>query len=155
MGPYRETATKAPPEPLTRFGEDYIRALPIFYWALGVTNALVALYGLFFIGMGIFFSAVPWDEPAYQLSSGASPALVPWFFIGTGLAFILGFGGVAVLEILAARWIKHRVHRGSCLTVAAISCVFVPFGTVLGVLTFFALRDPRVAGEFRTAELAT
>lgn len=143
--------TESPPaEPLARFGEDYIRALPIFYWALGITNALIALYGFFFVGMGIFFSAVPWEEPTYQVGPDASPGLVPGLFIGTGVAFLVGFGAIAAFQMLTGRWIKNRLHRGVCLTVAAISCIFIPFGTVLGVLTFIALREPRIAAEFES-----
>lgn len=129
-------------------GDDFLRWLPVAYWVLGATNALVAAYGFFYIGMGILFATVPWSEPAYRVNSGVSAKLIPWVFAGTGVAFVLGFGTIAALQVLTGVWLRRRHRRSMCLTVAAISCIFAPVGTIVGVVTFLALRHPLVAGRF-------
>ena len=61
---------------------------------------------------------------------------------------------VAICVIVAGRFLARRVHYTFCLVVAAIACLFMPFGTVLGVLTIIVLMRPSVKALFveRTGE---
>jgi hypothetical protein len=41
------------------------------------------------------------------------------------------------------------VHYIFCLVIAAVECIFMPFGTVLGVFTIIVLQRPTVKAMFR------
>ncbi len=123
--------------------EEQLRPLPVCYWVLGATSAMMSLYGLFYIAMGVMFSTIPFEQ-----ASGPAEAPPPGMFMilfgGMGLAFLLMFGTLATLQILTGFWIRKRRRRIACLVTAGISCVFIPFGTLIGVLTFLVLLRPSV-----------
>jgi hypothetical protein len=48
----------------------------------------------------------------------------------------------------AGRFLRRRTHRTFCLAVAAVSCLFTPFGTVLGVFTLIVLSREGVRQAF-------
>src|SRR5258706_15979885 len=53
-----------------------------------------------------------------------------------------------VLKLLTAQAIGKRKWKGLIFVTAAISCLGVPWGTALGVLTFLVLTRPSVASRF-------
>ncbi len=55
---------------------------------------------------------------------------------------------MAALKFYTAVCLKQRKSRTFCLVVAAISCLEVPYGTILGVFTFLVLERPSVARLF-------
>ena len=95
---------------------------PVIHLILGIT--LVA--GVFGDGQG--------EQP---------PEFVVWIFIGIALFAILMGLSFATSVLMAGRFLAQRRHYTFCLVVAALSCMFMPFGTVLGVFTIIVLvRDP-------------
>ena len=129
--------------------EEHLRMLPVFYWVLGAMDVLFSLYGLLYIAYGAFFLLVPFGTPA--ASADEFPAFIGWFMFAMGAAFILGFGVLATLKILAGTWIKRRKRRTACLVIAGISCLTIPFGTIVGVFTFMVLARPSVEALFADA----
>jgi hypothetical protein len=70
------------------------------------------------------------------------------FFVaiaGTGL--LLGLG-LAICLVLAGRALLERKHYTFCLVMACVSCMFMPFGTVLGVFSLLVLLRPSVKELF-------
>jgi hypothetical protein len=63
------------------------------------------------------------------------------------VAVLIGWG-LAGLILLAGRRLHGRRGYTFCLVVAAIECIFMPFGTVLGVLTLCTLNRPEVRRLF-------
>ena len=57
---------------------------------------------------------------------------------------------MSVLCFLVARRLRQRRSRVLCLVVAAIDCISIPFGTLLGVFTFVVLARPTVMRMFET-----
>jgi hypothetical protein len=55
---------------------------------------------------------------------------------------------MAILKLLTAQYIKRRRSRAFCMVVAAISCLEIPYGTLLGVFTFLVLGRNSVRGLF-------
>jgi hypothetical protein len=49
--------------------------------------------------------------------------------------------------------LKRHTNYTYCLVVAAIECMFTPFGTVLGVLTIIVLVRPTVKALFGVSQL--
>ena len=69
-------------------------------------------------------------------------------FVSIATFVILFNWGTALAALLTARkLVRHRSHT-FCVVVAAIECLFVPYGTVLGVFTLIVLMRPGVKARF-------
>jgi hypothetical protein len=66
--------------------------------------------------------------------------------IGGGL--ILAGWTMSFCIFLAGRFLRSRRHYMFCLVIAAIMCMMMPFGTVLGVFTIIVLMRPSVKSLF-------
>lgn len=64
------------------------------------------------------------------------------------LMMIVSMWAMAIAIWMAGRCLKRRTAYNYCLVVAAIECTFMPFGTVLGVLTILVLTRPSVKALF-------
>jgi hypothetical protein len=126
--------------------QEHLRLLPVFYWVLGGFDIFVGLYGLIYVAMGVLFASVPFQSGSSR--ADAPPEFFAWFFVAMGVAFMLGFGVFATLKILAGLWIKRRTHRTACLVIAGITCLSMPFGTLVGVFTFIVLLRASVTALF-------
>jgi len=81
----------------------------------------------------------------------------PEKFIGAilivfGSIFILFGWAFAVLLAVAGRCLARRKGYTFCLVIAGISCLFMPFGTILGVFTIIVLSRPSVKELFAPAD---
>jgi hypothetical protein len=65
-----------------------------------------------------------------------------------GSLFILGGWTLAILMIVAGRKLARRASRLFCLVVAGIECIFMPFGTILGIFTIIVLMKEPVKELF-------
>jgi hypothetical protein len=74
--------------------------------------------------------------------------LFGWFFIAMATAMIACGAVFSVCLILTGRFLAQRLHYTFCFVIAAIACVFVPFGTVLGIFTILVLVRPSVKQMF-------
>ncbi len=71
-----------------------------------------------------------------------------WLFIVVGaMAISLGWT-LALLVLIAGRQLAARRRYTYCLVVAGLECLFMPFGTVLGVFTILVLARPSVKALF-------
>ena len=98
--------------------------------------------------------------PAIQLALGLLMAighLAPedeanqvfgWCMSGCAFFFLVLGLGFATLIAFAGRSLAERRRYTYCLVVAAMLCLFVPFGTVLGVLTIVVLVQAPVKALF-------
>jgi hypothetical protein len=127
--------------------EEHLRLLRIGYFVMAGLKAFGALFGLLYAGMGLSVFALaksavprPGQEPP--------PEFVGWIFAGFGLGFFAFFAVMSVLCFLVARRLRQRRSRVLCLVVAAIDCISIPFGTLLGIFTFVVLARPTVMRMF-------
>jgi hypothetical protein len=130
--------------------EEHLRLLSIGYRVSAVLAALFSLYGPMFALMGL---VLPTSTQA-NVATPTQPAFVGLLFGGIGLGILAVGLGLAALEWTAARRLEQRRSIGFCQAVAALSCLAVPFGTVLGVLTFIVLGRPSVRHLFEPAQAA-
>ena len=129
---------------------------------LGACLAVVALF------VGIHVTKMPIDWETFQeihivdrvlfqcvvipfIQLGIRPDAAGLLIILASLPlFVLGFPyGVCLL--LAAGSLLRRRRRIFCMVMAAITCVFVPFGTMLGVCTIVVLKRPSLRETFDVA----
>lgn len=121
---------------------EYLKLLSIFHYVVGGLALLMACIPFLHlaVGLGLATGAVDTTEPAAR-AVGVFIAVVAVVFILAGWAF-----GVALM--IAGRFLVTRRHHTYCLVMAAVACIFVPFGTVLGVLTIIVLMRPPVRALF-------
>lgn len=125
--------------------DEHLRLLRIGYFTMGGVSAFTGLFGALYAAMGFFIAHLPMT-PAQP--NQPPPEMVGWIFAAFGCAFMLAAGTYALLAFLTARALRRRSGRGLCLATAAISCLYIPFGTLLGVFTFIALGRPSVRALF-------
>jgi hypothetical protein len=78
----------------------------------------------------------------------APPPAIGLVFICLGGTLIVLGWTVAILLLLAGQRLRKRRSYKFCFVVAAISCAFMPMGTVLGVFTILVLSRPTVKAMF-------
>ena len=129
--------------------EEHLRLLAIGYWITAGLTLLVAIYGLIYVVMGLamIFAPEPTLGPGY--SQGPSTTVMGWLFAAIGFALMLLCVAVAVLQALAGFWIRRHRHRLASMVIAAVTCLGIPYGTLLGVCTFIVLSRASVASRYR------
>jgi hypothetical protein len=124
---------------------EYLKLLSIFHYVVGGLAALFACFPIIYIAVGILAVYAPGTMDS---EGDALPALFGWIFIIVGAGLILLGWAFAVFMIIAGRYLARQVHYLFCMVVAAIECIFMPFGTVLGVFTIIVLVKPSVKKMF-------
>jgi hypothetical protein len=138
------------PEPPTQqenTDAQHLKLLSIFHYVVAGLAALFACMPLIHVAMGMFMVIAP---QKFGPPNNQPPAFIGWLFIAMGSVFILAGWTLAVLVLLTGRFIAGRKHYTYCLVVACIECIFMPFGTVLGVFTILVLMRQSVKGLFTT-----
>jgi hypothetical protein len=127
-----------PDEKQATLDEEHLRLLSLFYYISAGITAAFACFPIIHLIMGIFFVVMGDNGSSFSGSDGP-PAFIGWFFIAFASIFIL-FGWLfAVLDFLVAKNIKLRQRRSFCMIVAGLFCIFIPYGTILGIATFSVL----------------
>ncbi len=124
---------------------EHLRLLSIFHYVVGGMTALCACFPCIHLAIGIALlsgamNPRPGDEPP--------PAFLGWLLIAIASMLILIGWSMALVVVLAGRFLARRAHYMYCLVVAAIECLFIPFGTVLGVFTIVVLNRSSVRSLF-------
>jgi hypothetical protein len=125
--------------------EEHLRLLAIFHYVAGGLFAFFGCFAIFYIVFGAL------------IASGRLPTNgqdVPGFgliFVAIGATVMLLMWGIATCLFLSARFMARRQHLTFSIVVAAISCIQVPFGTILGVFTLIVLSRPSVKAIYSAA----
>jgi hypothetical protein len=127
--------------------EEYLKLLSIFHYVLAGFTAFFALFPIIYVIMGLFLMFAP----THFAGTGHQPP--PPTFVG--LIFVI-MGGVmmaigwtfAALIFAAGRFLTRRKHHTFCLVVACIECLFMPFGTILGIFSIILLMRESVKQLF-------
>lgn len=121
---------------------EHLHLLRIGYFIQGGTTLLLCLFGLLYVFLGIAaLSSLP-GAPVPR--GGPQAQVMGYVFALMGALFTIGGAVLAVLKFLTARALRRRSGRMLCMITAAISCIFVPYGTAIGVFTFIVLGRPSV-----------
>ena len=123
----------------------YLKLLSIFHYVVGGLAALFACFPIIYIAVGILMVYAP---GTMESEGDALPAMFGWIFIVIGAGLMLLGWAFAVFTILTGRYLARKVHYLFCMVMAAIECLFMPFGTVLGVFTIIVLCKPSVKKMF-------
>ncbi|MCL4216921.1 MAG: hypothetical protein KJ052_07955, partial [Candidatus Hydrogenedentes bacterium] len=113
-----------------------------------VVGGVVIVFGCFpllHVISGVIMIAFPVME-----NDPEAPLLVFMgvFFVVIGLSVMAMFWALGCFLIYGGRCLQHRRRWTLCLVVAACACMFMPFGTILGVFTIIVLNRPVVRAMF-------
>jgi hypothetical protein len=129
--------------------EQHLKLLSIFHYVVGGIAGLFALFPILHLIFGLFFILAPSNVESH---GDLSSALVGWFFVIIAGAIITIGWAFAGCVIAAGRNLAKRQRYTYCLVMAGIECVFMPFGTVLGVFTLIVLVRESVKELFQPAK---
>lgn len=128
--------------------EEHLRLLSVFHYVVGGLAALFAFFPIIHLIMGIamIFGGFEGD------SGEGPPSILGYMFVVIAVVLMLAGWAFAICLIAAGRCLSKRKHYIFCLVMAAISCLFMPFGTVLGVFTIIVLVRPAVKELFSASK---
>ncbi|MFK7962074.1 MAG: hypothetical protein AB8G96_16290 [Phycisphaerales bacterium] len=118
--------------------QEHLKILGILQMVFG---GLMSLGGLA-MSLYVFFGLI-----ALSASDPEAKA-VGIIFIMFGLIGFVIFVGLGLLFFLTGRSLHDRRHHQRCIIVAAVQCVFMPLGTILGIFTIITLTKPEVKSMF-------
>lgn len=124
---------------------EHLRLLSIFHYVVAGFAAMFACLPLIHLTLGIAFLAGKIEGTQGPDSGGR---LVGGVMVALASVFLLLGWTLVGLLVFAGRSLARHRHYTFCLVLAAISCAFMPFGTVLGVFTIIVLIRPGVKELF-------
>jgi hypothetical protein len=126
--------------------EEHLNILAILHYVYGGLVALGGCFPLIYVGLGAFVVS---ESMKPRNPGNAPPPEMGYFFIVFGLLFSLFLWAVAGLVITSGRYLSRRRNWMFCLIIAALECVNMPLGTILGVFTIIVLVRPSVKELFQ------
>ena len=129
---------------------EHLRLLAIFHYVVAGLATLFSLFPLLYTTIGgvfIFAARHGTPKPGEELP----PEFLGWIFVALGSVLFLAGLALAVCVLIAGRCLSRRRRYTFALIIACIECLFIPFGTILGVFTIIVLSRASVRGLFSTA----
>jgi hypothetical protein len=126
--------------------EEQLRLLVIFHYVLAGLAALFACFPIIHLAMGLLMLTAP--QSFHDGHGTGPPAFMGWMFVIMGGTFIVLGWIYAVCVFIAGRRLARRKSYTFCLVMAGVECIFMPFGTVLGVFTIIVLMRDSVKTLF-------
>jgi ABC-type branched-subunit amino acid transport system permease subunit len=128
---------------------EHLQLLAIFHYVVAGLAALLSFLPLFYSGIGGFLLyAARHPGPSNQQPP---PAFLGWIFIAVGAVFFVAGIVMAICILITGQCLSRRKGYSFALVMACIECLFVPFGTILGVFTIVALSRESVKALFPSA----
>jgi hypothetical protein len=147
-----------------------LRFLAIGYYVRGGVIIAFSSFLLIYVVMLSAFSFIPesnWKPsptptPSVSTFSSPTPAPHPSNSEAPPVIFLRIMAGImggvmllgwifGALTLYAGRSIQKRKHKALIYVMAAFNCMFIPYGTLLGVFTFIILGSPPAIQEFSEA----
>jgi len=124
--------------------EENLRLLSIFHYIVAGISCMFMLFPAAYLVMG----ALLLSGRLAGTRPDPLPPIAGWIMIAVG-SILMAVGLAFALLLAAGGWHLARRRRYTlCMVVAAVACAFMPFGTVLGVLTIIVLQRESVRRLF-------
>ena len=124
-----------------KLDEEHLRLLTIFHFVCAGMAALLAGMPIIHLVIGLVILLAP---DAFGHGSNQPPRVFGLVLVIIAGVFILLGWTFAALLAWAGRNLGRRKHYTFCFVMACVACLFMPFGTVLGVFTIIVLLRPAV-----------
>jgi hypothetical protein len=128
---------------------EQLRLLSVFHYVVAGILALFSMFPVLHVAVGIAIVSGVFDDIE---NGNPPPAFFGWFLIIFPAFFILFGMAIAICVAVAGRRLAQHRSYMCCLVIAGIQCMFMPFGTVLGVFTIIVLMRPSVRDLFGVDE---
>ncbi len=116
---------------------EHLKLLSIFHYIVGAIMLLFSLLPLIYVAIGLLMMLSP--ESVGNNGGEQPPAIIIWIFIITGgIAFAIGMA-ISICTLLSGRFLSRKIKYMFSFVMACIECIFMPFGTILGVFTIIVL----------------
>lgn len=132
----------APATDATAQDLEHLRLLSIFHYIVAAMTGLFSLFPVIHLVVGIAMITGRMD------ANDQEARFAGWFFVAFASVFIACGMTLAGFIAYAGRCLQRRRRHMLCLVVAALACMIMPFGTVLGVFTLVTLVKPQVKAMF-------
>ena len=127
--------------------KEHLRLLAIFHYIVAGLAALFSFFPLLYTTIGAIFIFVARHGTA-KPGEELPPEFLGWIFVGLGsFLFLLGIT-MAICILIAGRCLSRRKCYTFALVMACIECIFIPFGTILGVFAIIVLSRESVRALF-------
>ena len=121
---------------------EHLRLLSIFHYVVGGFIGMFSLVPVIHLAVGVLM--LSGAIPAESASDTTALQLVGGLFVAIGGVFVVLGLTTAICVILAGRYLARHIHHTFCLVVAGVECLFMPFGTILGIFTIVVLSKESV-----------
>jgi hypothetical protein len=128
---------------------EHLRLLSIFHYVVAGVGTLFSCFPVFHLAFGLVMLFAPdaLGQPS-RPNDAEALRLVGIVMTTAATAFILIGWTISFCVFLAGRYLARRQHYTFCLVMAAILCMIMPLGTVLGVFSIIVLIRPSVKALF-------
>lgn len=124
--------------------EQHLNLLSIFYYIYGGLTLVSGCLGLIYI----FAAAAIFASPEIMEDEDVPAALISGIMVLVGGCALLFGLGLGALIIYAGQSLSRHRNYVYCMVIAALICLSIPLGTILGVFTFIVLTRPSVKALF-------
>ena len=131
-----------PAAPQISSDENNLNLLSTFHYVAAALVGLMPCLTVFHLGFGIAILTGQFPD------KNPPPPALGWIFVAVPLFFMTIGWSVAALMVTAGRRLRQRRSHTFCMVIAGISCIFMPWGTALGVFTIIVLSKPTVKALF-------
>jgi hypothetical protein len=130
--------------------KEHLQLLAIFHYVVAGLAALFSFFPLLYTTVGVVFIFAARHGTA-KPGEDLPPEFLGWIFAVIGsVLFLIGIT-MAICILIAGRSLALRKRYSFGLVMACIECLFIPFGTILGVFTIIVLSRESVRGLFSRA----
>ena len=126
--------------------QNQLKLLVTFHYVVSALAGVFALFPLIHLGLGLMMVLSP---ETLQGGGQPPPAFIGWLFVIVGACCIVVGLVFAACVFFAGRSIQQRKRHMFCLVMAGVQCMFMPFGTVLGIFTLILLTKEEVKREWQ------
>ncbi|SRR6266487_1149300 len=126
--------------------KEHLQLLAIFHYVVAGLAAMLSVFPLLYSALGGFLLYAA-HHPGSS-NQEPPPAVLAWVFIVLGALFFLAGATMATSILIAGRSLALCKRYSFALVMACIECLFVPFGTILGVFTIVVLSRESVKALF-------
>jgi len=132
---------------------EHLRLLRYGFMIQGAVSGMMIFVGLIYVGLGLFMSVVMGslgsiDSELSEVSEFGGMQFMGIFYTVIGGLIVLVVAALCAMYFLSAHYIDKRKNRVFIMVAAAFSCLSIPWGTAIGICTFYVLGRPAVKDEF-------
>jgi hypothetical protein len=125
--------------------EEHLQLLSTFHYVVAGLAGLFACFPIIHLIVGLVFI---FASNHFTGNGRPPPAFIGWIFVIFACVFITIGWTMAALILTTGRFLARRKHYQFCFVMACVECLFMPFGTVLGVFTILVLSRESVKPLF-------